>query len=246
LRLLGVISTIRTNTAFLSSRFRQCARTGQFPRVLVSATADYSMLAHLRSAYEGSALEATVVDRCGTSVLLNRWYADRYGLALTAVCDDLLAYAESRPFDLVCTHNLLGRFDPDSRRRLIGRWNALLRPGGLVVTTQRVRPRSEAAFSTYTNEEIQALLDRVAAAVSARPAPLAVATDELLAAVYEYAIRRRAHTVRTTREITDVFESEGFDVELVDEGDAVERARDRPLAAVDRNTYRMRLVARKR
>ena len=51
--------------------------------------------------------------------------------------------------------------------------------------------------------------------------------------------------IRTTREITDAFEAEGFDVELVDEGGGMpERERDRPSAGDGTDTFRMRLVAR--
>ena len=110
--------------------------------MLVSATADYSMLAHLRCAYgaEGAALDATVIDNCETAVFLNEWYAARYQFPVTTECANILHYRSERPFDLVCTHNFLSRFDPESRRRLVARWHALLRVGGVVVTTQRVQP----------------------------------------------------------------------------------------------------------
>ncbi|MGH9203862.1 MAG: class I SAM-dependent methyltransferase, partial [Vicinamibacterales bacterium] len=249
LRLLGVISSIRTNTDFLIASFRACARTGNCRRVLVSATADYSMLAHVKSAYdeEQSALDATVIDRCETSLVLNRWYADRCGIVLATSRADVLEFTTANPFDMVCTHNFLGRFDRESRGRLVARWHELLRPGGVVVTTQRVRPGVATAPSTYTDEQVQRLIERVVTAVHARSEPLGVDTDALVHAVYEYAIRRSAHAIQTTREITDLFEAEGFDVESSDQGDgAVERERDRPLSLAGKDTYRMRLVARKR
>jgi hypothetical protein len=109
LRLLGINSSIRTNTNFLVGTFRKWARNGGYPRVLVSATADYSMLAHLRSAYEteNARLDAAVVDRCETSLFLNRWYAARYRLPLATECTSILDYESSRRFDLVCAHNFL-------------------------------------------------------------------------------------------------------------------------------------------
>ena len=247
LRLLGVISSVRTNTNFLTRTFRDRARTGRHPRVLVSATADYSMLAHLKSAYdqEGAVLEVTVVDRCETSLMLNRWYADRYHVALGTASGDVLDYAPERPIDLICTHNFLGRFDTASRGRLIAHWHALLRPAGLVVTTQRIRPDRH-AHSHYTAEEARALSEQVTASARAFRPRLDIDPDELGRAVYEYAIRKGAHAIRTTEEITDLFEAAGFEVELADQGEgAEERERDRPSSSAGKDTYRMRIVARK-
>ena len=249
LRLLGVISSVRTNTNFFTRTFRDRARTGRRPRVLVSATADYSMLAHLKSAYdqEGAALEVTVVDRCETSLMLNRWYADRYQVALATASSDVVDYATEHPFDLICTHNFLGRFDTASRGGLVAHWHALLRPGGLVVTTQRIRPNTRHAHSHYTAEEARALSEQVTASARAFLPRLDIDPDELGRAVYEYALSKGAHTIRTTEEITDLFEAAGFEIELADQGEgAEERERDRPSSSAGKDTYRMRIIARKR
>lgn len=250
LRLFGIISSIRTNTDFLTRCFRDCARARPHPVVLVSAAADYSMLAHLKHAcdLERSPLDATIVDRCETSLFLNRWYADRFNLVLATACCNVIEYATERRFDLICTHNFLGRFDDDSRRLLVARWHTLLRPGGVVVTTQRIRPNARAARSFYTDEQARELSERVAAVARAHPQRLDLDVDQLARAVYEYAIRRAAHTIRTNREILDIFEAVGFDVAVADDGEGeAERQRDRPSAPdAGTDTYRMRIVARKR
>jgi SAM-dependent methyltransferase len=206
------------------------------------------MLAHLKCAYNehNSALQTTLVDRCQTPLLLNRWYADRYGVALTTVADDVLEYAAERPFDLVCTHSFLGRFDGESRRRLVARWHALLRPGGLVVTTQRIRPNTDAYRNAYADQDARDLSARVATAARAFHQPLTVDPDELAEAAYEFAIRKGGYVIRTNREITDVFEAQGFDIEQADDGTNDERSGDRPSSTAGKETYRMRVVARKR
>jgi hypothetical protein len=247
LRLLGVITSIRTNTDFLMGRFRERARTGSCSRVLISATADYSMLAHLTRAYdaEHATLDATVVDRCETALLLNRWYADRYRVRLTTVSCDALKYRTEHPFDLLCTHNFLSRFDAFGRKQLVARWGALLRPGGVVITTQRVRPNAREARNVYTDEEARSLLERVMAAT--RHQPLDVNTDELCRTVYAYAMRKDGYVIRTMAEVVDLFEHEDFDIELADEGGGpAERRRDRPSSPAGEDTYRMRIVARRR
>jgi hypothetical protein len=214
----------------------------------VSATADYSMLAHLKCAYdtEHRPLDVTVLDRCETPLLLNRWYADRYGVRLTTQCSDALSYDGNNPYDLICTHSFFGRVDPDSRRRLIGRWHRLLRSGGVVVTTQRVHPGGRNRSRDDTEAEADDLRRRVMAAARGHP-ELGLDPDELGQAAYDDAIRRVRYVIRAVSEITDLFTAEGFHIELADQGGGpAERERDRPLSNVGRDSYRMRLIARKR
>jgi SAM-dependent methyltransferase len=245
LRLLDIISSIRTNTPFLLATLARLAPS--HPRVLISGTADYAMLAHLREAYRSRPLDVTMLDRCATSVAINQWYADRYGLAMTPVCGDALAIETDRPFDLVCTHNFVGRFDTEARQRLVNRWHTVLRPGGVVVTTQRVRPGDRARMASYTGAEAHALADRVAQAAALYPGALGATPAELHNVTYEYALRKGTYVIASPAEITAPFERAGFVVNLADEGGGpAERAADRPSSTAGLDTYRMRMIATKR
>jgi SAM-dependent methyltransferase len=243
MRWLGLITSIRTNSEFLVRTFEPKARDHR--RVLVSGTADYGMLAHLHHAYGAAPLQATVLDLCPTPLLLNRWYAKRAGRVVQTIQTDVLSYTTNEPFDLIATHNFLGRFDDPARARLVATWYRLLRPGGLVVTTQRVRPRASATVSRYTPEEAAALAVRAyeAATHAGIPSPDAA---ELAQVVRQYALAKNSHVIRSPAQITGVFEACGFTVDVVDEGGgAVERYADRPSSTAGVDTFRMRLVARK-
>lgn len=243
LRWLGFISSIRTNSEFLSRTFQSLAPG--HPRVLVSGTADYGMLAHLHHAYASRPLEAAIVDLCPTPLLLNAWYADRVGRRVVTTRSDILDYGSDTPFDLIATHNFIGRFEPAARRRLASTWHRLLRPGGVIVTTQRVRPSSPQTATPYTDEAAAALATRAerAALRAGLPPGDARMFHECVRA---YALRKATTAIRSTTEITDVLSSCGFDVELVDEGaGADERHRDRPSSMAGLETFRMRVIARK-
>ena len=243
LRLLGIITSIRTNTSFLLDTFERLADT--HPRVLITASADYGMLAHLKHAFGDRPLDVTLVDRCPTSVRLNQWYADRLGFTLTTVCGDVLAVETDRPFDLVCTHNFVGRFDADARLRLARRWHALLRPGGVVVTTQRVRPGSRETRTSYTQEQAQRArrhrrsgggrLLRAAGRDARRVEPGDVRVRDAQGGV------RRDVAAGDRRRRSSAL---GFEVRLADEGGGLaERETDRPSSTAGTDSYRMRLVA---
>lgn len=240
LRLLGVITTVRTNTAFLQHTFGALRTT--HPRVMVAATADYGMLAQLHHAYGEHSLDVTVLDRCPTAIALNRWYGERVGRLVHDVVGDLLTFETSQPFDLVTTHNLLGRFDDEGRRRLLSTWYRSLRPGGVVVTTQRVRPNWTKAQYRYTSDETVELGARVCDA--ARRAGLVEPTpDELGETARAYAGAKETSTIRSTSAVVEAFEVAGFVVDRVDEGGMAERHADRPSSTAGLDTFRMRIVA---
>lgn len=248
LRLLGVITSVRTNTDFLIDAFRAVAGERTHLTALITGSADYSLLAHLKLAcdLDGRALDVTVVDCCPTALWLNEWYGERVGLPIATHCADVLAYDVVRPVDLICTHNFMGRFDGDGRRRLVARWHAHLGPGGRVVTTMRVRPGcTDDVQVSYTDDEARALSAEVAALALTRP-DLGVAPDDLAAAVYDYACGKRTYAIRTDQEITRLFVDQGFDIEQADEAGPAERTADRPSSAAGAETYRLRVVARKR
>ena len=248
LRMLQIITSTRINTDFLLHTFRERARTGLYPRVLVSATADYSMLAHLRCAYlsEGAEFDPAVIDRCDTAVFLNQWYADRYHFPLRTRRTEIEDYTPAEQFDLVCTHNFLSRFDPPSRARVVARWHGLLRQGGIVVTTQRVQPDATTDRNMHSDESARAVRDRTMAALQLHPQRLAVDATELADATYEYARRQHTYVIHSNRELVELFQAAGFDLELADEGGGTaEQERDRPLYP-RRHSYRMRIIARKR
>jgi SAM-dependent methyltransferase len=242
LRLLDIITSIRTNTPFLLGTLRRLAPS--HPRVLISGSADYGMLAHLRQAYGARPLDVTMLDRCAAPVAVNQWYAARYAMTMTPVCGDALAVQTDRLFDLVCTHNFVGRFDPASRQHLIDRWHAVLRPGGVVVTTQRVRPGERGRQASYSEAAARALAGRVVEAAKAYPGAVGVPFAELGDATYEYARRKRAYAITSAAEIVDAFERAGFEVNLADEGGGqAERESDRPSSTAGPDTFRMRIVA---
>jgi SAM-dependent methyltransferase len=242
LRLLDIITSIRTNTPFLLATLARLAPT--HPRVLISGSADYAMLAHLREAFGAHPLDVTIVDRCATSVRINQWYADRYGVGLTPIRGDALAVDTDRPFDLVCTHNFVGRFDRDARQRLVDRWHAVLRPGGVVVTTQRVRPGDRSRMSSYSDDEARALAARVAAAAADYRGTLGATPEDLREVAYQYALRKGTYVIESPSEIVAPFEQAGFEVNLADQGGGLaERQADRPSSTAGLDTFRMRLIA---
>jgi SAM-dependent methyltransferase len=247
LRRIGLITTAATNAAFLLDAFREQARRGA-RRVLVSACADQSVLAHLLSAFrhEGVEPEVVVVDLCGTPLALCAWYAERVGAKIATRRSDILDFVPDAPFDLVCTHNFMTRFIAEQRPRLVARWRDCLRPGGAIVTVQRVRPTRAETLVRFSPSEAREFAERALALAQARAAELDVAPEAIAAAALEYARRRERQLVRTSEALGALFTDAGFELALFEADDEATRRRDRTSGPPDATSQRIRVVALRR
>src|SRR5262245_1212203 len=110
LRLFGLASTPDQHAKFFLRALETVTGASGKPRVLVSGTADYAMLALVLKAYGKGTIrpDVTVVDQCETPLMLNRWYAERVAHAVTTHCCDILDYPERHSFDALCTHSFFG------------------------------------------------------------------------------------------------------------------------------------------
>jgi SAM-dependent methyltransferase len=218
LRLLGLSKTSGGHSSFLLSALHEFACAGDGSRVLVCGTADYSMPAHAIAAYRaaGQPLDLFVIDRCPTPVALSQWYARRVGTTLTGVDSDILQFVPDRPFDLIFTNSFLGYFAPHQRALLFARWAALLRLGGRLVFTNRVRPGHGDAPWGFTPAEAERLVTAVRDAAATRSDELGVDPNELAERARRYAARFRTYQVDSADVVKRLLDQAGFAIERVD------------------------------
>ncbi len=214
-RALGLVSDPTVHRAVLLSSLRELARTGQHPRVLISGATDYSLLAHVLRAYqlEDAQLTASAVDICATPLYLSKWYADRLGADITTSVVDILDYQAPQPFDVICTHAFLGYFDATGRRRLIAQWKNLLRPGGRVVTIQRIRPDYTDEIVRFSAEHARSFRMRVLEEATKQQEHLDIIPEVIAAMAQVYAERFWGYPVKSQNELADLFTAGGFCLE---------------------------------
>jgi SAM-dependent methyltransferase len=228
LRLLDFVTTPRDHAGFYRAALDEPIAGGA-RRVLVSGTADYAMPACILwiFAAAGAKADLTALDLCPTPLQLCEWYAERVGMTMSTVRADILAYRSEQPFDVVATHSFLGRFSPEQRRELFARWHRLLRPGGCVVTVNRVRPDAS-EITRFTPEQAERFTARLHRAVAGLGTPLDVTTDALVAMAREYTRITRSFPVRSADDVAGLFEASGFRIEQLTVGPVGPRATQAP------------------
>lgn len=215
LRLLGLAADPDRHGAFFATALGRAAATGNSPRVLITGSADYGMLATVHAAFHaaGMPLEPTVVDLCATPLMLCSWYGARTGQAVRTVAGDVSRYRDPTPFDLLCTHSLLRYFSARQRPALLDHWAGLLRPGGRLVTVTRL-DEDGAPFVRASAAHADGFVARVrAAAASAEPASLPA---DLEARARRFALAPVSHPMGGPDEVHALFSQAGLRIERLD------------------------------
>jgi SAM-dependent methyltransferase len=158
LRLCRVVSEPSWHGAFYAREFREwscCERVADTPRprVLITGLADYAMLYWVAQSLPNDVrqrCEFHVLDICNTPLDGCRWLQGRLEQCSPPLEIDVHLHHEDifatglppGSFDLITSDAFLTRFATiEEKRRVIAQWSRLLRPGGRIVTTARVRHR---------------------------------------------------------------------------------------------------------
>jgi SAM-dependent methyltransferase len=156
--------------------------------------------------------ELTVMDVCETPLFLTRWYAERQGVSVATACSDVLEYEPDMTFDVAMTNSFLGSFAPDRRPALFASWARVLRPGGKLLFTNRIRPDAE-GISRFGPEEIEAFCQTVERGATNLPPQLGADIDWIASSARTYAERYFSYPVTSTEEIVQLLEAAGFYVD---------------------------------
>jgi len=137
LRLLDMVAVPHWHRDFYNRALGGILRQKPNANVLISAAADWGMLATLHEAIQitGANPDIVIYDICKTPLKGCEWYADRHGLSIKTRCANIITdYIVEAPFDLIVTDEFLSVLKTEYKPLIAKRWNELLKPGGAVVT----------------------------------------------------------------------------------------------------------------
>lgn len=151
---LGIVSSSAVHAPQLLALLRRALKgLPHRPRILVSGSTDDSLLRIIHEGIGTGSADIVALDICATPLELMRVYATSRELRYDAVCANILDHDDERAYDLIMTHAFMGNFDDGERANLVAKWASLLRPGGRVVTIQRIRPPGTPSVTGFTSEQ---------------------------------------------------------------------------------------------
>jgi hypothetical protein len=143
LRAADCVSSPLWHEAFYEGGFtRTFEKCGGSPAVLISGTADYSLLALVARAANVKAIEAriTVADMSEPPLKICEWWASHYGVNVTTLRHDMLnAWPDEQVFNVITSDAFLTRFTTAEVQRIFAHWRRLLSNSGAIITTVRIR-----------------------------------------------------------------------------------------------------------
>lgn len=180
--------------------------------ILISGCADQSMLAHVLAACKAAGVtpRVTVLDICPTPLKLAAWYAERHGTTITTCCDNLLAHDTTAAYDLIVTSSFLGYFAPDIRPRLFRHYAGLLRPGGQLMFSNRLRPGPETEPVGQSQAQASAFAERIAELSRSLAPELTFPPAEARDMALAYANRRRPYPLHSQDTILQLADQAGL------------------------------------
>jgi 2-polyprenyl-3-methyl-5-hydroxy-6-metoxy-1,4-benzoquinol methylase len=178
-------------------------------QVLISAAADYGMLATLHEAMQED--QATpriqVYDICRTPLRACEWYAERQGFTIECACANLLTDDLPKAFfDLIVTDEFLTVIKAADKPLIVKRWKELLRPGGTLVTTAMIGGPTTPGLRQGYAERARRLLPGHAESF---PQHQNGGGDSLLHLFDRFASHHTRHMLSDEEEIRHLFDSFG-------------------------------------
>lgn len=244
---LGVFISLKSDDDFLLPQLR-AAIAGGARRILISGTADAGMLARVAACRDAAedGLDITVLDCCPTPLALCRQYAGLAGLPIRTVQADILTYIEeAEGYDLICTHSFLTFFDAAQRMQLVRQWHTLLKPGGVLITAQRVRPDETALITRYPPEEVSALQDKAEGLARRHGTALGVSAELARHSAWLYGAHHHTHLIADAAELRAPFDAAGFELRHFSPPPADAPVADVPGAPGNALAVRWRILAQK-
>jgi SAM-dependent methyltransferase len=214
MRLFELVNPPWLDIPFIRSAVAEAAGRGA-RRALIAGCADYAVPAVMEWAFAqaGVTADLTAIDVCATPLRECDWYAERTGLAVRTLRQDVMNFRPERPFDLITTHYILGLFSPAARRALVACWYELLAPGGIVVSANRIAPDAP-EIEGFSPAQAAAFRERFLGEAAARRERLnlAIAQEEFAALAEGFIAQNVLYPVSGDAAMRELFEGAGFRV----------------------------------
>lgn len=208
LRLLDMVSAPVWHREFFTDAVETAVEAGD--RILVSGTADYTMLAVVLDALDSdlNEFQIDVLDSCLTPIVLCEWYAARRGVGIKTITQDIREASIDNEYDLIVSDAFLTRFPSTEKPKVLKQWNSLLSSGGQVATTIRIEPEVDEKVGSK-KEEIRSFSERVRDNVQ-HQGEFPISAEHTAELAEAYAENIVSYPIKSESKGAELFTSQGF------------------------------------
>lgn len=211
LRIMDMVSTPTWHSKFYLDEL-YISNSNDHSKVLISGTADYSMLAYLIRAFRGKREpEVTVLDQCQTPLLLCQWYSQKQGVNNLKICNEsILVYSQEDNFDLITSDAFLTRFAMEEKKQVLKVWEKSLVHNGKVVTTARIDDLTSEGPVQPAVSQIQLFTERAKQLAELWQDFVRIESNALAQQAKLYAEKMVSWSFKNEDEIRNIFENAGL------------------------------------
>ena len=253
LRVLDCVSAPQWHQDFYVKNIRDCIQGKKNISILISGSADYSLL-HL-ILYAISDIDVTaeidVVDLCNTPLNICKWYTKKIikpdkpsNIQISEYQSNITMFRVEKKYDVICTDAFLTRFSSSTTRSVVETWGRLLAPTGWIITTVRIHPEectvqpTVAALSQDVDSFLTKVRNRYSSLTDEERIKMKISLEELSFMSFRYILRMKSNILGQQSDIDKLFTESQLNVD---------KSRSQ-LATVDgevKETEYYRVIARK-
>ncbi len=212
LRIINKVSSPEWHSTFYKKCFNDVFNYKKNPKVLISGTADYSLLAYVynSSIEKKNDAEIFVLDTCLTPLKMCQWFSKKMGFNIKILNMSIFDLDQlNQKFDLICSDAFLTRFDSEGAKRVISCWKKVLYEEGAVVTTIRIREdKSKQEKNDLKKTYIRDCIDRF----QKWEGYFDITMNEFINMVTEYTQKMRSHNLGDQKIVSNMFKSQNFHI----------------------------------
>jgi len=223
LRALNVVSAPTWHKDFYKGTLGDFLRSRNEANILISGTADYSLLATLlwisKSIDNSVSIKVFVLDSCLTPLIICRWFSNFTDTNIKTIHQNILAVSSRYSFDLIISDAFITRFEGSAKGRVIKKWYKLLKPAGSIITT--IRKEDCSTKITHSKKEINKFTQKVEKELSNLPTKTFGISDEktvVTRLARKYVQNMTSHPIESSKQAKELFKEAGFSDLLVDIG----------------------------
>lgn len=222
LRVLDCVSSPQWHYEFYMKSFIKVFNAKSSIKILISGTADYSLLYLILSLLEGKKnckVKIDVVDLCPTPLEICKWLKKNYknlneNITIETIISNITMYSSAYKYDIICSDAFLTRFSIQEAKSVVGKWEEMLADDGKIITTVRLNDfkKSESKRQIIDlSDDINIFCTKVIANYNElsdeEKIKLNISAEDLRFMAFRYIVRMKSNALGGKAEIEELFET---------------------------------------